>query len=191
MRKASDLWQYNNKQLRQVISEGHAVTADELAGWEYRGVALGLPRFVEMLTWKTFVKAFWRDPGADYVHGWNGRLVQTGLDGEIVFKQKAGKPFTFGPYLVTTLPPKLPFVLQAGVLLDYSFGGGFLAGTHQVRDPLVALNPGDPTQLLGCSYVQLGRWQVPTPSYFTLERVRPVSYVHPLDAIRALPSPQP
>ncbi len=179
MQKASDLWQCTNKQLRTILSEGHAILPDALAGWEYRGVALGLPEFVERLTWKTFIKAFWRDPDAAHVRGWNVRLVQTGLDGPIAFKQKNGQPFSFGPYRVTALPQKTPFALRDGVLLDYGLETGFFDGMHLVRDPLVALNPDDPTQLLGWTYLQLGPWQVPTPSYFTLERLRPVTHVHP------------
>ena len=178
MPKASELWQHDNAQLRKIMSECHAIGADDLAGWEYRGVALGLPKFVEKLTWKTFIKAFWRDPGAPHVRGWNVRLEQTGLDGAIAFKQKHGQPFSFGPYRVTDLPQKLPFAIQSGVLLDYGLETGFFDGMHLVRDPLVALNPGDPTQLLGWTYLQLGPWQVSTPSYFTLERLRPVTHVH-------------
>ena len=179
MLKASDLWNHDNAQLRTALSRGQAIGPDELAGWEYRGVALGLPEFVEKLTWKTFIKAFWRDPGAEFVRGWNVRLVQTGLDGAIEFKQKHGQPFSFGPYRVTALPHKLPFAIADGLLLDYGLETGFFDGMHLVRDPLVALNPGDPTQLLGWTYLQLGPWQLPTPSYFTLERLRPVTHVHP------------
>ena len=179
MLKAADLWACNNAKLRDTLSHGYVVSPDELAGWEYRGVALGLPGFVEKLTWKTFVKAFWRDPGAEHVRGWNVRLVQTGLDGEIAFKQKNDAPFSFGPYRATALPHKLPFPIQAGALLDYGLETPFWDGMHLVRDPLVALNADDPTQLLGYTYLQLGPWQIPTPSYFTLERLRPVTHVHP------------
>ena len=41
MVKASDLWQQKNAQLRTVLSQGQPIAQDELAGWEYRGVALG------------------------------------------------------------------------------------------------------------------------------------------------------
>ena len=41
---------------------------------------------------------------------------------------------------------------------------------RRLRDPLVALRPGDPTRLLGCSWVALGRGHATTPSFFLLER---------------------
>lgn len=187
MPHASELWTKDNRALRAIMESGHALSGDDLAGWEYRGVALGLPAFVERWTWKTFVKAFWRDEGAEHVRGWNVRVVQDGqaptpLQGSgpltLAFKQKQGKPFSFGEYRVTPLPSRLPFAVAAGVLLDYGLETGLLDSMHLVRDPLVAINPGDPTQLLGWTYLQLGPLQLPTPSWFTLERMRPVSHVH-------------
>ena len=38
--------------LRQHILEGHPVDPKALEGFAYRGTSLGLPRFVERLTWK-------------------------------------------------------------------------------------------------------------------------------------------
>jgi hypothetical protein len=37
------------------------------------------------------------------------------------------------------------------------------------------VNAGSSDALLGWSYVDLGAWRVGTPSYFTLERDRPLS----------------
>jgi hypothetical protein len=34
----------------------------EFAGWTFHGTSLGLPSWLERLTWKTFAKAFVRDP---------------------------------------------------------------------------------------------------------------------------------
>ena len=59
---------------------GHPVDPAQLEGWVYRGTSLGLPSLVERLTWKTFQKAFWRDPATGRLLGWNVRLEQDGLD---------------------------------------------------------------------------------------------------------------
>ena len=80
-----------------------------------------------------------------------------------------GAPLTFGHYAVRTTPaPGLP----AGTLLiDYgSPRNPALDPTRRLRDPLVALEPGDPTRLLGWTYVDAFGARIPTPSYFLLER---------------------
>ena len=46
-----------------------------------------------------------------------------------------------------------------------------------MRDPLVAVNEGDPSLLLGWSYLQLPWLRIPTPSYFTLQRLQPLTHV--------------
>jgi hypothetical protein len=46
-----------------------------------------------------------------------------------------------------------------------------------MRDPLVALRPGDASALLGFTYVALGPLRIETPSFFLLEREGPLSYL--------------
>lgn len=173
-----DVWQMDNGTLGALLSRGHAIDLADLRG-PYRGVSLGLGQLVERLTWKTFRKRFWRDEATGEVVGHNERLEQTGLDGPIVEKRdRAGAVVSFGPFVVTALPPDgTPFQCREGVLLDYGArpSGAQVRRTPawsplaRLRDPLVALNEGSAALLLGASYLAIGGG-VKTPSFFTLER---------------------
>lgn len=163
--------------LRATLASGHAIDPDALAGWQYRGTSLGMPGFVDRLAWKTFVKAFHRDPGASLVRGWNVRIRQTGLLGPIEPLQRAGRPFVFGFFRVERPEGYLvPDGADRGLILDYNQAGNPpFDPVNRLRDPLVALEPGNADVLLGWSYLDLGIVRVPTPSYFLLERWAPVT----------------
>ncbi|HEY8427754.1 MAG TPA: hypothetical protein VIL20_05240 [Sandaracinaceae bacterium] len=79
--------------LRRHLLEGHPVDPSAIEGWAYRGTSLGLPRLVELATWKTFQKTFWRHPSGRLI-GWNVRLEQDGLDAPSRPKQRNGRPVT-------------------------------------------------------------------------------------------------
>lgn len=159
-------------QLRARILAGHPVDPTALEGWAYRGTSLGLPRFVEKLTWKTFQKTFWREPSSGRLLGWNVRLEQDGLDAPSRPRMRHGEPVTTWHYQV--VPPAgvpLPRGFDRGLVIDYGRGENALLDTIRVtRDPLVAVEPGNPDLLLGVSYLALGRWCLETPTYFLLER---------------------
>ncbi len=156
----SALLHASGRELARAMEEGHAFDPAELAGWVYRGTSLGLPAWVERLTWKKFAKAFDRDRASGAVHGWNVRVEQDDLDRPWTPKRRRGHAVTFGPFAVVT---------AAGdrVVLDYGVGRGPL---RALRDPLVALTAGSTELLLGRSLVALGVATVATPSYFLLER---------------------
>ena len=167
--RAADLLTLPRRELHRLLLGGHRIDPRALDDSAYRGVSLGLPRWVERLTWKTFQKTFHRDPQSGRLRGWNVRLIQTGLDGPIVPRQRRGRPFTFGHYEVVD-DAKGP-----GLLLDYRRGGNpHFDLSALVVDPLVALHADDPTLLLGWSCVALGGLRLPSPSYFTLERLGPL-----------------
>ena len=172
----ADLLRADRRRLREVLASGHAVDPNAIAGWQYRGVSLGLPAWVDRLAWKTFVKAFYRDPGAEVVRGWNVRLRQTGIDGPIEPLERDGRPFTFGHFrVVDPAGYRVPHGADRGLLLDYGLGGNpVLDPTALVRDPIVALDAGDPRLLLGWTYLELGPLRIGTPSFFSLERGDPV-----------------
>jgi hypothetical protein len=163
-------------QLARVLAQGHTIDAEALADSEYRGISLGLPRWMERLTWKTFQKTFHRDAKTGELRGWNVRVQQRGLDAPSTALVRDGARFTFGHYRVVALPPRTPRGLTAGLLIDYSPDGGLLS---RMRDPIVSLDEGSVERLLGWSYVDLGFARVPTPSYFLLEREGPLSHVAP------------
>jgi len=168
--------------LAAALAQGHPVRPEELVDFEYRGISLNLPGLVERLTWKTFVKAFVRDGATGQLRGWNVRLRQEGIDGPVTPLLRGGEPFCFGPFAILAHDGRgAPRPCAPGVLLDYGQGSRKLDPTRALRDPLVALRPGDPTFLLGWSYVALGGLTFGTPSFFLLERLGPPRHVPRLD----------
>lgn len=170
-----DLLSASRRELAALVAAGHPVDPQALDDSEYRGTSLGMPAIVERLTWKTFKKAFHRDPETGALRGWNIRLEQHGVGGPCVPVRRAGRPFTFGHFGARAAPPRAPRGLGGALLLDYGIGGNHpLDPTAVVRDVLVALEPGRFERLLGWMYLECGPLRVPTPSYFLLERDGPL-----------------
>jgi len=155
---AAELGRLSNDELAEVMASAPAFDPVPLAGSVYRGTSLGLPGWIERLTWKKFAKAFARE--GDRLRGWNIRVEQDALDRPWRPRRRAGAPITFGPFAVEITP--------AGVVLDYNVPGGLL---RALRDPLIALDD-DADLLLGRSLIAIGGRRLPTPSFFTLERDR-------------------
>lgn len=173
---------WSKTQLAEALAAGHALAPTELAGWQYQGISLGLPRWLERLTWSVFVKAFAAQ--GDRVVGWNVRITQGDdrllqADADLQPKQRKGRPWEFGHFYVESLqswqrertPLRQP--CGPGVMLDYIHpGNAALDPTRMVRDPLVAVRPGDPTLLLGVSLLEFGGRHWHTGSWFVLQRWR-------------------
>lgn len=166
-------------ELRARIIEGHPVDPSKLEGWAYRGTALGLPRFVEKLSWKTFQKTFYRQPSTGRLLGWNVRLEQDGLSAPSRPKRRGGVPVTAWHYEV--VPPDgvpMPRGFDRGLVIDYARGKNpFYETIRFAKDPLVAVEPGNADLLLGVTYMALGRVCVETPTYFILEREHRIDHV--------------
>ena len=154
------------------MANGHPIDAGRLAGYRYDGVSLGLPRWIERLSWKKFFKSFDQLDGSDTVYGWNTRAEDNALSDPWKPILKRERPVEFGQFHVcqatcTSTPP----TLQQALLIDYSQGGrggnGILNG---LRDPLVALKKDCVQYLLGWSYLKIGTFRLGTPSYFLLRR---------------------
>lgn len=173
----ADLLALDGRALAELLAMGHAIDPEALAGAEYEGIALGLPRWVERLAWKTFKKTFHRDPETGALRGWNVRIEQRGVDGPYEPIRRRGAPLCFGPYEVVPLDGRSPRPVRAGLLIDYARGKTGLDPMRLVRDPLVALRADDASLLLGWSYVDLGLTRLSTPSYFALRRAGPISHV--------------
>lgn len=172
-----DLLAFDREQLHEVMNRGHAIDPRDLEGMAYRGISLGQPRLVESITWKKFQKVFYRDPSSGRLMGYNVRLEQNGLDAPPVPKTKGGAPFVFGYFEVVPCD-ETPKGLREGfpgLMLDYGRGENGADVTAVLRDPLVAVNEGDPSLLLGYSIVELGPAKIPTPTYFLLERPEPIA----------------
>lgn len=171
--KLDELLAMSRKNLRRVLDEGHAIEEHALDDTEYKGVSLGLPRFVERLTWKTFTKTFHRDPETGELRGWNVRMEQTGIDGPPVPIMKNGTPLTWGHYRVYPFEPSRSGPGKT-LMIDYQVASNpFLM--RRTRDPLVAVNAGDPSLLLGVSYLDLGFFKLWTPTWFALVRRGPLT----------------
>lgn len=166
----------SHAELRRRIVEGHPVDPNALEGYAYRGTSLGLPRIVELATWKTFQKTFWRHPSGRLL-GWNVRLEQDGVDAPSRPKQRRDRPVTEWSYEVIA-PDGVPMPdgFDRGLIIDYSLAPNPVT-QRIVKDPLVALEPGSAEELIGVSYLVIGGRCIETPTYFTLERDHPIDFV--------------
>lgn len=165
----------DRRQLAEALRRGHPIDPRALDDTAYRGISLGLPRWMEKLSWKTFQKTFHRDPATGALRGWNVRVEQRGLDAASTPLLRDGQPRTCWHYrVVDPAGRKVPRGCANGLLIDYTPDGGLLAC---VRDPLVAVNQGSVELLLGWSYVDLGLVRMGTSSYFLLEREGPLQHV--------------
>lgn len=169
---ADDLFGQRPAALRDAFRQGYAITPDDVAGYAYRGVSLGLPDALVRLSWLTFQKVFVRDTERNLVRGFNVRLEQHGRNAPSVPRERGRKgaavPWTFGHFAVVRAQGRTRPEWDRGVLLDYgAFGPPRLPSA---QDPLVSLRPGSADLLLGFTYLAVGPLRIPTPSYFTLER---------------------
>lgn len=176
MSLARSLRTASHAELRRRIVEGHPVDPAALEGYAYRGTSLGLPRVVELATWKTFQKTFWRHPSGRLL-GWNVRLEQDGIDAPSRPKRRRGLPVTEWNYeVIAAEGVAKPAGFGRGLIIDYSRAPN--PPTQRfVKDPLVALGPGNADELLGVSYLVIAGRCVETPTYFTLEREHRVDHV--------------
>lgn len=161
------------RELRRALDAGHPIELRALDDTEYTGISLALPRLIEKLTWKTFTKTFHRDPKTGELRGWNVRMEQTGVGGPAVPRTKKGAPWTWGHYRVYGGAPA-PY--DRALLIDYGVPSNDFV-TRRMRDPLVAVEPDDPSVLLGVSYLDFGWLRFITPTFFLLVRRGPLSYV--------------
>ena len=157
-------------------THGHAIAPQALDNWEYRGTALGLPRFVERLSWKTFQKVFLRD----------GDVCAAGMSAcssaaSVLTVSHSCDAESRSPLatirVVPARPSESPWPYGDGLLIDYGRGRNRrFDPIGRVRDPLVAFTGGGVELLLGWSYLDLGLFRLATPSFFALERERPLTH---------------
>jgi hypothetical protein len=164
--------------LGEMMRDGYSIDPERLCDTVYHGISLGLPRWVERLSWKKFMKVFYLDPKTDSVRGWNVRAVDNGLEEAWIPKIKGGAQLTFGHFDVYS--PSKYAVHPHELILDYGRrghkGNGLL---NALRDPIIALTPDSTDLLLGWSYLAIGGRRVRTPSYFLLIRGSPLTELIP------------
>ncbi len=168
------------RELRARILGGHPVEPRALEGWAYRGTSLGLA-VVERFTWKTFQKTFHRDPRTGRLMGWNVRLHQDGLDAPSrpIRDGASGRPRCVWHYEV--IEPRgvaFPRGFDRGLIIDYGRASNpRFDPINWVKDPLVALEPGNMDELLGVSYSVVAGLCIETPTYFMLVREQRIDFV--------------
>jgi hypothetical protein len=172
----------NKKELRSLLTTSHPLNPEDLAGYVYKGTSVGMPGWVDKALWKTFAKTFYKDPETGQIRGWNIKLKQGKLgDNKIEpLKTWSGKPKTFGHFHVISAADykTMPLPCHHGLMLDYGLGANSrLDPSRLIRDPLLAIQPGNSDFLIGWSYVALGSRPIGTPSFFVLERHGPIGYV--------------
>jgi len=163
----------SRKELLVTMKEAYSLSPESIANSSYQGISLGLPHWVDRLAWKTFVKSFCFDETTGVVRGWNVRLEQTGIEGEIRPQMKKGVARTFGHFRVVSSDGyRFPHPCAPGAVIDYSHAGNAYFDPIQLaRDPLVSLQSDNTDWLLGWSYLDLNWFRLSTPSFFLLRRI--------------------
>lgn len=174
----NDLLTLDQRALRRVLEEGHPIDPRALDDTEYHGTALAMPAPIAAMTWTKFFKTFRRQPLSDHLVGWNCAAIQNALDEPWIRKERGGKLVTYWHYrVVETGDVHMPYNARQGLLIDYGLGGNPpWDPTSYTRDPLVAVNPGSVDLLLGVSFVAIGPLAIHTPTFFSLQRGKPLDY---------------
>jgi hypothetical protein len=161
---AREALDWSRAELGRRFEAGGPIAPDELAGFGFRGISLGLPPLLERLSWKTFAKVFVTD--GDAVRGFNLRIVQN--SGQNV-GQNGGD--VSGPYRPRRRDARFGEMVARPegerTLLDYAGPNPWWHPLGPMRDVLVRL---DGETILGRLLIAVGPGRLPTPSYFTLER---------------------
>lgn len=173
-----ELVRMDRHQLHDIIRRAHPVDPARLDGRQYQGVDLSLPPFMNKLLWKTFRKTFLRDPETGVTRGWNVRMEQGPIDGPQRPKRKAdGEVWTFAHYELRSAEGlRFPWGWKGPYYLDYGAAGNVFADSLAYT-PLVAVNEGDMTLLLGWEVFKLGPFFVPLPDYWALRLEGPIDHV--------------
>ncbi|MBL4637042.1 MAG: hypothetical protein JKY56_24525 [Kofleriaceae bacterium] len=160
-REALDLCELSRAELALRFHNAAPLRPEAIAGHQYCGVSLGLPRLVEKLSWKKFSKAF-EMSRAGTLSGYNVRTEDDALDLPWRAKTRDGKPWTFGAFQVVEE--------HGDLLLDYGKGTTGYSPLRRLRDPLRRIDE-DGDLHLGRSLIQLwGKRRIATPSWFVLQR---------------------
>lgn len=124
--RAKDVWGLSRAELATVLTSGFAVDVEALRGASFRGVSLGLPGWVERLSWKEFRKEMFTDEATGAVVGRNVRVTSRAAlvaleDGGTPPSPELqnGAPKVFGPFGVRPLRAGEGYPCSAGVVLDY------------------------------------------------------------------------
>jgi hypothetical protein len=178
--RALELYRAPAASLEAIMRAGTAPPFEDLAGWEFNGVNVGV--LPGLLGIRKFRKGFYAGPArvpqgpAPFLQGYNIPVRQNGVGAPHLAKPSDEAPKRFGFYRVYSAAenPRFRHYPRA-LLLDYGLGGNGFTPEALLRDYLVQVHPGSSDLLLGHAYLALGPLAVPV-SFFLLERARPHSF---------------
>lgn len=175
-----DMMRMSQRELRAIIDRAHPLDLTALEETQYQGVDLSLPPIANKILWKTFRKTFHRDPRTGALRGWNYRMEQTGIEGPRRPMQRNGRNWAFAHYEVRSAAgQRFPQGWRGQQYLDYSVVGNPL-GEDLAYAPLVAVNEGDMSLLLGWEIFKVGPLWLPIPDYWALRLEGPLEEVLPM-----------
>lgn len=175
-----DLLRMNARELHAIVERAHPLDLGALEGKQYQGVDLSLPPWMNRVLWKTFRKTFHRDPDTGVLRGWNVRMEQTGIDGpRVPMKNRDGSEKAFAHYEVRSAEGlAFPRGWKGAHYLDYGVVGNPII-ENLGYTPLVAVNEGDMSLLLGWEVFKIGPIFVPLADYWALRLDGPLERIMP------------
>ncbi len=172
-RTALDVYNAPARTLFAIMAEGTAPPFDDLAGWEFNGLNIGLgPGLIGI---RKFRKGFYRGAprGAGpepFIQGYNIPVKQNGAGNVHIAKPSDATPKRFGFYRVFEAAKDVRFNRWPGaLLLNYGMGGNGFRIEGLLRDYLVQVVPGQSDVLLGYAVFALGPLTIPG-GFFVLDR---------------------
>lgn len=173
-----DLMTMSGKALHAIMQTGRPLDLDSMAGQNYLGTDLSMPRIGQKILWQTFRKTFVRDEVHGDVRGWNVRMEQHGIDGpRVPIRNKNGDPKTFAHYRVRSAEGlRFPKGWKGAHYFDYTIAGNGPVDRWGFT-PVVAVNEGNSDLLLGWEVFKFGRFFVAPPLYWAIKADGPVDHV--------------
>ena len=195
----------SNEELDKILAYGHALKAEDIAGFEYTGFNVGVPGPFKRLFQK-FKKAFYFDEQTGRFRGWNLKVIQNGAQnpwyvgsrepdgpaygiiGRLVYwlcgirgGNAAHGFFSVYPAIIDKKFNEIP----QGLLVNYAEGeNGFLNITSRLKDYLVAVNAGSNDLVLGKGCIDLGLFSFKGQGFFILKKDGILSKVYTQPAQR-------
>lgn len=162
----------------RMMRENPAPPFEDLVGWEFDGLNIGLVAGGFGLNRK-FRKGFYEGPPraatgpTPFIQGYNTPVFQDGAHKPHRAKPSDETPHRFGFYRVYEASKNARFSrYPQALLLDYGLGGNGFSPPALLRDYLVQIEPGQSDLLLGKAYISLGPLAF-LGGFFVLQRRRP------------------
>ncbi len=178
-----DLIAMSNADRLAIVARAEPLDLEALADTAYTGVDLSMPALFHRLMWRIFRKTFHRDPVTGRLRGWNVKVEQTHYESPPPPRRDGqGRALTFGHYEVREatgqrFPRGWPGREGLAHYIDYREAGNrfFDWPARAGFCPLVTVNPGDPTLLLGWEIFAIGGLRVPIGDFWALRREGPLA----------------